>query len=56
MIEKYLSPAEIAERLSISKRQAYNILYQVPHIERPLRASERAVKEWIEKHLIYPKA
>ena len=51
---RYLSPAQVADQLSISKRAAYNIIYSVPHIASPVRVSERALKEWIEANTIYP--
>jgi len=53
-MERYYSPAQVAEIMSISKRQAYNIMYQMPYIPSPLRVSERALKNWIEKHTVYP--
>ena len=55
IMERFLSPAQIADVLSISKRQAYNIIYQLPHIERPLRLSEKALREWVERSTVYPK-
>ncbi len=53
-MERYLSPAQIAEIMSISKRQAYNIMYQMPYIPSPLRVSERVLKDWLERHTVYP--
>ena len=53
-MEKYLSPAQVAETLSISKRKAYEIMYQMPYIPGPLRVSERALRGWIEQNTIYP--
>jgi hypothetical protein len=54
IMEKYLSPAQVAEIMSISKRKAYEIMYQMPYIPGPLRVSERALRGWIEQHTVYP--
>jgi predicted DNA-binding transcriptional regulator AlpA len=54
MMEKYLSPAQVADALSISRRKAYDIMYQMPHLPSPVRVSERVLKQWIEDHLMYP--
>lgn len=54
MIDRYLSPAQVAEALSVSKRKAYDIIYQMPHLEGPLRVSERIIKAWIEQRTVYP--
>lgn len=54
MLDRYLSPAQVAEALSVSKRKAYDIIYQMPHIESPLRVSERIIKAWIEQRTVYP--
>ena len=54
MLDRYLSPAQVAEALSVSKRKAYDIIYQMPHLDRPLRVSERIIKAWIEQRTVYP--
>lgn len=54
MLDRYLSPAQVAEALSVSKRKAYDIIYQMPHLEWPLRVSERIIKAWIEQRTVYP--
>ena len=54
MMERYFSPAQVAEQLSVSKRTAYNIIYSVPHIASPIRVAERDLKLWIEKNTVYP--
>lgn len=54
MLDRYLSPAQVAEALSVSKRKAYDIIYQMPHLESPLRVSERIIKAWIEQRTVYP--
>lgn len=53
-MERFYSPAQVAEIMSISKRRAYEIMHEMPYIPRPLRVSERALKDWIEKRTIYP--
>ena len=53
-MERYLSPAKIAEHLDCSKRHAYDIIYQLPHLENPLRVSERVLARWIEQNTVYP--
>ena len=49
-----LSPQEVADIMSVSKRSAYTIMYQMPHMEQPLRVSERALRDWINGKLVYP--
>lgn len=53
-MERFLSPAQVAEQLSISKSQAYNIVHQMPYLKSPLRVSEMALKDWIERNTVYP--
>lgn len=54
MIDKYLSPAQVAEIISCSKRKAYDIIYQLPHLPSPIRVSERILKQWIDDSMVYP--
>lgn len=54
MLDKYLSPAQVAEIISCSKRKAYDIIYQLPHLPSPIRVSERLLKQWIEDNTVYP--
>ena len=53
-MEKYLSPAQVAEQLSVSKRKAYDIIYSGPHIQSPVRVSERVLRDWIDRNTVYP--
>lgn len=53
-MERFISPAQVAEQLNISRRRAYDIMNSIPHIAHPLRVSERALKDWIEKNTVYP--
>ena len=49
-----LSPEQVADVLSISKRSAYTKMAQMPHMECPLRVRERDLKEYIDSKMIYP--
>jgi len=49
-----LSPEMVAEIMSVSKRKAYDIMNNIPHIARPLRVSERDLREYIRDQMIYP--
>lgn len=40
--------------MSISKRSAYTVMNQIPHMAQPLRVTERALKDYIEGKMIYP--
>ena len=53
-MERFYSPAQVAEQLNISRRRAYDIINALPHIQHPLRVSERALKDWIERNTVYP--
>jgi hypothetical protein len=53
-MERLLSPDAVAEIMSISRRSAYTIMNRIPHMEQPLRVSERALREYIEKKTVYP--
>jgi hypothetical protein len=54
IMERLLSPDAVAEIMSISRRSAYTLMHSIPHIEQPLRVSERALREYIEKKTVYP--
>lgn len=53
-MERLLSPEMVAEIMSISKRKAYDVMNSIPHIPRPLRVSERDLREYIRDQMIYP--
>ena len=58
-MERFYSPAQVAERLSISKSAAYDLLHRrlFPVMEKPfLRVSERVLAEWLERNTVYPMA
>ncbi len=41
--------------LSVSRSKAYEIINDLPYLKSPVRVSEKLLKEWIEKHTVYPK-
>lgn len=49
-----LSPEQVADIMSISKRSAYTVMNRIPHMEQPLRVTERALREYIESRMVYP--
>ena len=53
-MEKLLSPPQVAEIMSISTRSAYTIMHRMPHIPQPLRVSERALRDYIDRQTVYP--
>lgn len=53
-MERLLAPDQVAEIMSISKRSAYTIMNQIPHMQQPLRVTERALREYIESKMVYP--
>ena len=48
-MEKLLTPDDVATILQVSKRTAYTIMHQMPHMERPCRVSELGLRSWIDK-------
>lgn len=53
-MERMLSPEQVAEILSVKKSTAYTVIHRMPHMESPLRVSERALREYIESRMVYP--
>ena len=54
MLDRHYSPAQVAELLSVSRRHAYDIIYQMPHLESTLRVSEKVLRAWIDSNTVYP--
>lgn len=54
MIDRYYSPKQVMELLSVSKSRVYEIFDQMPCLQRPLRVSERVLKDWIARNTKYP--
>lgn len=40
--------------MSISKRSAYTVMHRIPHMDSPLRVTERALRDYINERMIYP--
>ena len=53
-MEKLLSPEQVAEIMSVSKRSAYDHMHRMPYMDGPLRVRERDLKEYIESRMVYP--
>jgi hypothetical protein len=53
-MEKMLSPEQVAEIMSVSKRSAYDHMHRMPYMESPLRVKERDLREYIESRMVYP--
>lgn len=55
-MEMLLTPDDVAQVLSVSRRTAYDIILQMPHLERPRRVSEHSLHEWMMAHTVDPTA
>lgn len=53
-MEKMLSPEQVAEIMSVSKRSAYDHMHRMPYMDSPLRVRERDLREYIESRMVYP--
>ena len=49
-----LTADDVAGILKLSRRSAYTVMRGMPHTEKPLRVTERALTEWVERRTIYP--
>lgn len=56
MLEKYLTPDEVAAALHVCQRTAYAIMHQMPHLQRPFRVSENALRAWVAERTVDPAA
>lgn len=54
MVDRLLSPEQVAEIMSVSKRSAYDHMHRMPYMESPLRVRERDLREYIESRMVYP--
>lgn len=54
MVDRLLSPEQVAEIMSVSKRSAYDHMHRMPYMDSPLRVRERDLKEYIESRMVYP--
>ena len=53
-MEKLLTPDEVANILRVSRRTAYRIMHQIPHIETPFRVAEAGLRAWIAGRTVSP--
>lgn len=53
-IDKLLTPDEVAAILQVSRRTAYRIMHQMPHIATPFRVAEIGLREWLAGKTIDP--
>lgn len=49
-----LTADDVAVALKVSRRSAYTVMRAMPHMERPLRVTERALAEWVDHRTVYP--
>lgn len=49
-----MSPDQVAQIMSVSKRSAYDHMHRMPYMENPLRVKERDLREYIDGKMIYP--
>ena len=55
-MERLLTPDDVAEILQVGKRSAYTYMGQMVHMDSPLRVTEEALREWINKRSVDPEA
>lgn len=53
-MDKLLTPDEVAGILSVSRRTAYRIMHQMPHIETPFRVAETELRLWLGRKTVSP--
>ena len=54
MVDRLLSPEQVAEIMSVSKRSAYDHMHRMPYMDSPLRVRERDLREYLESRMVYP--
>lgn len=54
MMDKLLTPDEVAAILRVSRRTAYRIMHQMPHIETPFRVAESGLRAWLAGRTVAP--
>lgn len=55
-MERLLTPADIAERFSVTERTARRYMARMPHLMAPLRVSEADLARWEMDRTIDPEA
>lgn len=53
-MDKLLTPDDVAQVLQISRRTAYRIMHQMPHIETPFRVTESGLRAWLYERTRQP--
>ena len=54
MMDKLLTPDDVAQVLQVSRRTAYRIMHQMPHVETPFRVSETELRVWLGRKTVSP--
>lgn len=54
MMDKLLTPDDVAQVLQVSRRTAYRIMHQIPHLETPFRVAESGLRAWIAGRTVSP--
>ena len=49
-----LAPDDVAAILQVSRRTAYTIMHQMPHLEKPFRVSEAGLRAWLYERTRQP--
>ena len=55
-MDKLLTPDDVAAILRVSRRTAYRIMHQMPHMETPFRVAETGLRAWIAGRTVSPEA
>ena len=55
MMDRLLTPGDVAKILQVSRRTAYAIMHQIPHLEKPFRVSEAGLRAWLHERTAQPK-
>lgn len=53
-METFLTPKDVAEILRVSRRKAYDIMNGMPHLDSPLRVTERHLIAWVNERMVIP--
>ena len=53
-MDKLLTPDDVAQVLQVSRRTAYRIMHQMPHMETPFRVAETGLRAWIAGRTVSP--
>jgi predicted DNA-binding transcriptional regulator AlpA len=54
MMDKLLTPDDVAQVLQVSRRTAYRIMHQMPHIDTPFRVAETELRVWLGRKTVDP--